>query len=64
VVALDEIGMGLQLQVHDEVDWSPANVAEAKEARQCMVEVIQLNLPTRVDLEIGPNWGEAKEKVA
>jgi len=64
VVALDDNGFDLQLQVHDEVDWSPANIAEVKEAGHIMRHVVELSVPSRVDLEIGPNWGEAKEQIA
>ena len=51
----------LQLQVHDELDGSYGSVAEAQKVSQIMRDVIPDTLvPFKIDLEVGPSWGEAK----
>lgn len=57
LVALDEAGVPLQLQVHDEFDFSVPDRATAEDAAQIMVEASPISVPTKVDVEIGPNWG-------
>lgn len=61
LVALDRDGHFLQLQVHDEIDCSVASVEEGKAIGSKMREVRQALVPFRVDTEIGPSWGKAKE---
>lgn len=63
MVALDKAGEDffVQLQVHDEIDSSVSDVAQAKRIAEIMRECTPLNVPSKVDIEIGPNWGEAKE---
>jgi DNA polymerase I-like protein with 3'-5' exonuclease and polymerase domains len=49
------------LQVHDELDISiesPEHIARIKEIMETCVE---LRVPIKVDVEVGPNWGEAKD---
>jgi len=46
--------------VHDEVALSVKNKKEAEEAAQIMIDAVRLEVPSRVDVEIGPSWGEAK----
>jgi DNA polymerase I-like protein with 3'-5' exonuclease and polymerase domains len=60
IVALDREGYFLQLQVHDECDGSVADYAEARRMADIMETVLPLRLPSKVDIEIGPSWGEAK----
>ncbi len=51
----------LQLQVHDELDGSYGSVAEAQRVADIMRNIITSeHVPFKVDLEIGPSWGEAK----
>lgn len=59
MIAMEEAGMALQLQVHDEIDWTIGSRAEAEEGARIMREVIPLRVPMKVDVEIGPSWGEA-----
>lgn len=61
LVDLDAAGFPLQLQVHDEFDLSVGSVSEAKAAAEIMVNAIQLEVPTIVDVEVGPSWGEIEE---
>jgi len=60
MVALHKAGYRVLLQVHDEVALSVATKKEAEEAAQLMIEAVRLEVPSRVDVEIGPSWGEAK----
>jgi len=59
MVALHKAGFRLLLQVHDEVALSVRNKDEAHEAAEIMAKVVNLEVPSRVDVEIGPSWGEA-----
>jgi len=55
-----DAGVRLQLAVHDELDQTIWDREEAEELNRIMVHAIQLNVPTHVDVEIGPSWGEIK----
>jgi DNA polymerase I-like protein with 3'-5' exonuclease and polymerase domains len=60
MVALHKAGYRVLLQVHDEVALSVATKKEAEEAAQIMIDAVRLEVPSRVDVEMGPSWGEAK----
>ncbi len=60
MVALHKAGFDLLLQVHDELAISVRNESEAKEAARIMAEAVSLEVPSKVDVELGPSWGEAK----
>jgi DNA polymerase I-like protein with 3'-5' exonuclease and polymerase domains len=60
MIALHESGENLLLQVHDEVVLSVKNKAQAERAAEIMVHATELVIPTRVDVEVGENWGSAK----
>ena len=59
MVALHKAGFKLLLQVHDEVALSVRNIDEAREAAAIMAKAVTLEVPSRVDVETGPSWGEA-----
>jgi len=59
MVALHKAGFSLLLQVHDEVALSVRNIEEAREAANLMAKAVTLEVPSRVDVETGPSWGEA-----
>jgi DNA polymerase I-like protein with 3'-5' exonuclease and polymerase domains len=48
----------LQLQVHDELDSSASSPTEAVKASEIMKEAILSTVPFRVDVDLGPNWGQ------
>lgn len=58
MVDADAAGYELQLQVHDELDFSCKTREEAHGLADIMVDAVQLRVPTVVDVEIGPSWGE------
>ena len=49
------------IQVHDEIAMSVKTVDEAKEVAKIMETAVELKVPSKCDVEIGPSWGEAKE---
>lgn len=59
----DEIGSVSQLTVHDELDGSfeptKRGMAAVKELQNIMENVVKLEVPLKVDLSTGKNWGEA-----
>jgi DNA polymerase I-like protein with 3'-5' exonuclease and polymerase domains len=59
MVALHKAGFNLLLQVHDEIALSVRNKEEAREAANLMATAVTLEVPSRVDVETGPNWGSA-----
>lgn len=60
MVDADEAGFALQLQVHDELDLTVADREEAMRLKDIMEHCVKLTVPSKVDVEIGPSWGEAK----
>jgi DNA polymerase I-like protein with 3'-5' exonuclease and polymerase domains len=58
-VALHKAGFNLLLQVHDEIALSVRSRDEAREAADIMARAVTLEVPSRVDVEVGPSWGEA-----
>jgi DNA polymerase I-like protein with 3'-5' exonuclease and polymerase domains len=60
MLALKKAGFRLLLQVHDEIAISVDNAEQAKEASRLMANAVSLEVPSRVDVELGPSWGEAK----
>jgi DNA polymerase I-like protein with 3'-5' exonuclease and polymerase domains len=59
MVALHKAGFRVLLQVHDEIAISVQNKAQAEEAAQIMTKAVNLEIPSRADVEVGPSWGEA-----
>ena len=60
MVALAKAGLSPILQVHDELALSVKNWEEAQAAAEIMANAVNLMVPSRCDVEIGPSWGEAK----
>jgi len=59
MLALHKAGFNMLLQVHDELALSVNNREEAEEAARLMCQAADLEVPSRVDVEVGPSWGEA-----
>lgn len=60
MVAADEAGYKVQLQVHDELDLTVSSREQAEGLADIMRNVVQLRVPSKVDVEVGPSWGELK----
>ena len=61
MVALREEGITPMIQVHDELDISVESEVQAKRIKEVMQECVSLEVPSIIDAEFGPNWGEAKK---
>jgi DNA polymerase I-like protein with 3'-5' exonuclease and polymerase domains len=59
MVALHKAGFKLLLQVHDELALSVKTEEEAQEAARIMANAVQMEVPSRVDVEIGTSWGDS-----
>ncbi len=55
-----EYGLVPLVQVHDELGYSVVDEEQALLAKKGMIECVELQVPTKVDLEMGPNWGDVK----
>ncbi len=59
MVACAEAGLDIILQVHDEIAFCVRGLQEAKEAARVMETCLSLELPSKVDIEIGQSWGHS-----
>lgn len=59
MVALHKAGFKTLLQVHDELALSVSTPEEAKEAAHIMATAVKMEVPSRVDVEIGTSWGDS-----
>jgi DNA polymerase I-like protein with 3'-5' exonuclease and polymerase domains len=57
MVELDAASFDMMLQVHDEIALSVENRAEGEAAAEIMRNCTPLELPSKVDVEIGSSWG-------
>jgi DNA polymerase I-like protein with 3'-5' exonuclease and polymerase domains len=61
MVDVCEAGKIPLLQVHDELAFSVKDADEARGLAKMMEEAVPLEVPNRCDIDLGPNWGDAKE---
>ena len=47
------------LQVHDELIFSVSDEREVKAITKIMEESVSLEVPNKVDAELGKNWGDS-----
>ena len=59
MLACIEAGKLPLLQVHDELCLSVETIEEANKFAQAMMDCVKLEVPSKVDVETGPSWGEA-----
>lgn len=59
MVACAEAGLDIILQVHDEIAFSVKDRDEAERAAEIMRNCTPLELPSKVDVEIGQSWGHS-----
>lgn len=60
MVDLHAAGLTPMVQIHDELAVSVGSAAEARQVMEIMEKCVELQVPSVVDAEIGPSWGEAK----
>jgi DNA polymerase I-like protein with 3'-5' exonuclease and polymerase domains len=58
---LHDAGFVLYNTIHDEVDMPIETLNDARIARDIMIDAVKLEVPMKLDVELGPSWGEAKE---
>jgi DNA polymerase I-like protein with 3'-5' exonuclease and polymerase domains len=58
MVALDAAGHKIQLQIHDEINLTVQERKQAEEVGEIMRTCVKLSVPSKVDVEVGPNWGD------
>ena len=54
-------GIVPHIQIHDELDLSIENDAQAKKVIEIMENAVTLEVPNKVDYEFGKNWGEIND---
>lgn len=59
MVDCDAAGFDMIIQVHDEIAFSVTDFAEADRAADIMRNCTPLELPSKVDVEVGKNWGDS-----
>jgi DNA polymerase I-like protein with 3'-5' exonuclease and polymerase domains len=59
MAALFKAGFDIRLQVHDEIALSVNTFEEAREAADIMERAVQLEVPSRCDVETGSSWGDS-----
>ena len=52
-------GIVPHIQVHDELDISVKNKEESRKVVEIMETCVDLDVPSKVDAEIGDTWGTA-----
>jgi len=60
MIDLHNEGIIPHIQVHDELDISIQNEAQAKKIKDIMESTVSLEVPNKVDYEVGTNWGNIK----
>ena len=60
MVALWDAGFPPMLQMHDELALSVDCREDGERAAKIMAQAVELAVPSRIDVEVGPSWGEAK----
>jgi DNA polymerase I-like protein with 3'-5' exonuclease and polymerase domains len=60
MIEADAQGIPIALQVHDELNLSVQSPVESTILMQIMQDTVKLRVPMRVDVGLGPSWGEAK----
>jgi DNA polymerase I-like protein with 3'-5' exonuclease and polymerase domains len=61
MVDLASEGLLPLIQIHDELDFSVGSEEEQKKIIEIMENSVNLNVPSKVDLSLGNNWGEAND---
>lgn len=63
MVDLFEAGIIPTIQIHDELALSISSRKQAETVMKMMQECVELAVPSLVDAEFGPSWGEATKKL-
>lgn len=63
LVDLADEGILPMIQIHDELALSIPDDKTAIKAKEIMENCVEMSIPSVVDAELGPSWGEASEKI-
>jgi len=58
MVDLYEEGILSHIQVHDELNCSIEDEKQATKIKEIMEQTVELKVPLKVDMKLGPSWGE------
>jgi DNA polymerase-1 len=61
MVLCHNAGLKMLATVHDELCFSVSSEAEIRKAIEIMENAVELAVPMKVDVEVGPSWGELEE---
>jgi DNA polymerase I-like protein with 3'-5' exonuclease and polymerase domains len=53
----EQLGIIPLIQVHDELDCSVKNEKEADKVKEIMENCVELEVPSKVDIEVNETWG-------
>ena len=59
MIELDKEDYLAHIQVHDELDFSVASEKDKSKIKDIMENCVKLEVPSKVDVECGDNWGDA-----
>jgi len=60
MIELHKAGYNMLLSVHDEIALSVKTKEEAEAAAEIMKHAVSLEVPSKIDVEVGDTWGSAK----
>ena len=60
MVDIFKAGITPLIQVHDELDVSIHSEDQKKMIIEIMENTVPLRVPSQIDCEVGPSWGEIK----
>lgn len=66
LIEADKEGIPVQLAVHDEFDFSrpKGDRAMSERLRELQMNTVRFSVPMKVDVEVGPSWGELTKEAA
>jgi DNA polymerase I-like protein with 3'-5' exonuclease and polymerase domains len=63
MIACWDAGLVPLVTVHDELGFSVPDRGVARQIAQIMETCVELEVPSKADVELGPSWGQAAEKL-
>jgi DNA polymerase I-like protein with 3'-5' exonuclease and polymerase domains len=64
MVELHAAGIPPMVQIHDELAVSVRDAERARQVVEIMENCVEMEIPSVVDAELGPSWGEAKLSIS
>ena len=54
----EQLNLVPHIQVHDELNCSVKDEAEGNKVKEIMETCVELEVPSKVDINVGESWGE------